>query len=74
MVASTCRRGDVMVLLSFTGLTRATVEVTQIARQAGVVTIAITKADLPLTHIASMTLAFSMHRKMPISICLCSHV
>jgi RpiR family carbohydrate utilization transcriptional regulator len=46
-----------MVLLSFTGRTRATVEVAQIARQAGAVTIAITAADSPLAHIASMTLA-----------------
>ena len=57
MVVSACRRGDVVVLLSLPGRTRATVEVALIARQTGAMTIAITAAGSPLAQVARMTLA-----------------
>ena len=56
MQAAACRRGDVVVLLSFTGRTKDTIEVARIARDAGAVTIAITAPDSPLAEVSSMAL------------------
>jgi len=56
MMASACKRGDVLVLLSFTGRTTEMVEVARIGRAAGAVIIAITAADSPLAAEASLVL------------------
>ncbi|HCH33438.1 MAG TPA: transcriptional regulator HexR [Oceanospirillaceae bacterium] len=56
MTASACKRGDVLVLLSFTGRTLEMVEVARIGRAAGAVIIAITAADSPLAAEASLVL------------------
>jgi RpiR family carbohydrate utilization transcriptional regulator len=56
MMASACKRGDVLVLLSFTGRTTEMVEVARIGRVAGAVIIAITAADSPLAAEASLVL------------------
>jgi RpiR family carbohydrate utilization transcriptional regulator len=56
MHAAACRRGDVVVLLSFTGRTKETIEIARIARQAGAVTIAVTAPESPLSEEVSMAL------------------
>lgn len=56
MQAAACRRGDVVVLLSFSGRTKETVEIARLARQAGAITIAITAPSSPLSEVASMVL------------------
>jgi RpiR family carbohydrate utilization transcriptional regulator len=57
MMAAACKRGDVMVLLSFTGRTKEMVEVARIGRASGALVIAITAADSPLAQEASLVLA-----------------
>ena len=56
MQAAACRRGDVVVLLSFTGRTKDTIEIARLARQAGAVTIAVTAPNSPLAETVSMAL------------------
>ncbi|MDP6190341.1 MAG: SIS domain-containing protein, partial [Gammaproteobacteria bacterium] len=56
MHAAACRRGDVVVLLSFTGRTKETIEIARIAREAGAVTIAVTAPNSPLAEAVSMAL------------------
>ncbi len=56
MMAAACKRGDVMVLLSFTGRTTEMVEVARIGRASGALVIAITAADSPLAQEASLVL------------------
>ncbi|HCH23019.1 MAG TPA: transcriptional regulator HexR [Oceanospirillaceae bacterium] len=56
MQAAACRRGDVVVLLSFTGRTKETIEIAHLARQAGAVTIAVTAPGSPLSEAVSMAL------------------
>ena len=56
MQAAACRRGDVVVLLSFTGRTKETVEIANLARQVGAVTIAVTAPSSPLSEAVSMAL------------------
>jgi RpiR family carbohydrate utilization transcriptional regulator len=56
MQAAACRRGDVVVLLSFTGRTNETIEIAKLARQAGAVTIAVTAPSSPLSEAVSMAL------------------
>jgi RpiR family carbohydrate utilization transcriptional regulator len=57
MMAAACKRGDVLVLLSFTGRTKEMVEVARIGRAAGAVVIAITAVDSPLAQEASLVLS-----------------
>ncbi|MBT3437999.1 MAG: transcriptional regulator HexR [Oceanospirillaceae bacterium] len=56
MMASACKRGDVLVLLSFTGRTKEMVEVARIGRAAGAVVVAITAVDSPLAQEATLVL------------------
>ncbi len=56
MQAAACRRGDVVVVLSFTGRTKDTIEIARLAREAGAVTIAVTAPDSPLSDEVSMAL------------------
>ena len=57
MMAAACKRGDVLVLLSFTGRTKEMVEVARIGRAAGAVVIAITAVGSPLAQEASLVLS-----------------
>jgi RpiR family carbohydrate utilization transcriptional regulator len=57
MMAAACNRGDVLVLLSFTGRTKEMVEVARIGRAAGAVVIAITAVGSPLAQEASLVLS-----------------
>lgn len=50
MVAAGSIKGDVIVLISYTGRTRETVEIAQQARNNGATVIAITTPDSPLAH------------------------
>ena len=56
MTAAACKRGDVLVLLSFTGRTKEMVEVARIGRASGALVIAITAVDSPLAQEASLVL------------------
>jgi RpiR family carbohydrate utilization transcriptional regulator len=56
MTAAACKRGDVLVLLSFTGRTKEMVEVARIGRSAGAVVIAITQEGSSLAEEASLVL------------------
>ena len=56
MMAAACKRGDVLVLLSFTGRTKEMVEVARIGRNAGALVIAITAVGSPLAQEASLLL------------------
>ena len=56
MMAAACKRGDVLVLLSFTGRTKEMVEVARIGRTVGAVVIAITAVTSPLAHESSLAL------------------
>ena len=56
MMAAACKRGDVLVLLSFTGRTKEMVEVALIGRTVGAVVIAITAVTSPLAHESSLAL------------------
>ena len=56
MMAAACKRGDVLVLLSFTGRTKEMVEVARIGRTAGALVIAITAVASPLAQEASLVL------------------
>lgn len=56
MMAAACRRGDVLVLFSFTGRTKEMVEVARIGRNAGALVIAITAIASPLAQESSLVL------------------
>ncbi|MFP4138837.1 MAG: MurR/RpiR family transcriptional regulator [Halomonas sp.] len=56
MVASICRTGDVVVLISWTGRTRELVDIAQLARESGAVVLGITAPDSPLARECSETL------------------
>ena len=56
MMAAACKRGDVLVLLSFTGCTKEMVEVARIGRNAGALVIAITAIASPLAQESSLVL------------------
>ena len=56
MMAAACKRGDVLVLLSFTGRTKEMVEVARIGRNAGALVIAITAIASPLAQESSLVL------------------
>ncbi|MDE1062481.1 MAG: transcriptional regulator HexR [Oceanospirillaceae bacterium] len=56
MMAAACKRGDVLVLLSFTGRTKEMVEVARIGRSAGALVIAITAIASPLAQESSLVL------------------
>ncbi|MDB9957538.1 transcriptional regulator HexR [Oceanospirillaceae bacterium] len=56
MTAAACKRGDVLVLLSFTGRTKEMVEVARIGRSTGAVVIAITQIGSFLAEEASLVL------------------
>ncbi len=56
MTAAASKRGDVLVLLSFTGRTKEMLEVARIGRVAGALVISITAPDSPLAHESSLVL------------------
>ena len=56
MTAAAAKRGDVLVLLSFTGRTKEMLEVARIGRVAGALVISITAPDSPLAHESSLVL------------------
>ena len=56
MVAAGSNVGDVIVLLSYTGRTRETVDIAQLARANGATVIGITNPDSPLAEICTVVL------------------
>ncbi|RDE24431.1 MurR/RpiR family transcriptional regulator [Motiliproteus coralliicola] len=56
MVAASCSTGDVIVMISYTGRTKETVEIARVARAAGVTVIGITAPDSPLAEHCSILL------------------
>jgi RpiR family carbohydrate utilization transcriptional regulator len=56
MTAAAAKRGDVLVLLSFTGRTKEMLEVARIGRGAGALVISITAPNSPLAHESSLVL------------------
>jgi RpiR family carbohydrate utilization transcriptional regulator len=56
MVAAGSNVGDVIVLISYTGRTRETVEIAQLARANGATVIGITNPDSPLAEICTVVL------------------
>jgi RpiR family carbohydrate utilization transcriptional regulator len=56
MTAAAAKRGDVLVLLSFTGRTKEMLEVAHIGRGAGALVISITAPNSPLAHESSLVL------------------
>mgnify|MGYP006073949351 FL=1 len=56
MTAAAAKRGDVLVLFSFTGRTKEMLEVARIGRNAGALVISITAPDSPLAHESSLVL------------------
>ncbi|ERS87663.1 MULTISPECIES: MurR/RpiR family transcriptional regulator [unclassified Halomonas] len=61
MVASTCRTGDVVVIISWTGRTRELVDIARLARESGAVVLGITAPDSPLARECSETLEVATH-------------
>lgn len=56
MVASTCRTGDVVVVISWTGRTRELVDIARLARESGAVVLGITAPGSPLANECTETL------------------
>ncbi|MEH6627249.1 MAG: MurR/RpiR family transcriptional regulator [Motiliproteus sp.] len=56
MVAASCGTGDVIVMISYTGRTRETVEIAEIARASGATVIGIADPDSPLAKHCSVML------------------
>lgn len=56
MSATSTTRGDVVVVISYTGRTIATVEAAQLAREAGATVIGLTMANSPLAEYCSIVL------------------
>lgn len=56
MVAAGCASGDVIVVISYTGRTRETVEIAELGRQNGATVIGITAPDSPLAHACTVAL------------------
>lgn len=56
MHASAMGTGDLAVVISHTGRTRAMVEAATLAREAGASVLALTRSDTPLSRVASLTL------------------
>jgi RpiR family carbohydrate utilization transcriptional regulator len=56
MTAAAAKRGDVLVLFSFTGRTKEMLEVARIGRGAGALVISITAPNSPLAHESSLVL------------------
>lgn len=56
MVASTCRTGDVVVVISWTGRTRELVDIARLARDSGAVVLGITAPGSPLARECTETL------------------
>ncbi|MBS9402862.1 MurR/RpiR family transcriptional regulator [Halomonas sp. TRM85114] len=56
MVASTCRTGDVVVVISWTGRTRELVDIARLARESGAVVLGITAPSSPLARECTETL------------------
>ncbi|PHQ26550.1 transcriptional regulator HexR [Marinobacter guineae] len=56
MVAAGSNVGDIIVLISYTGRTRETVEIAQLARANGATVIGITNPDSPLAEICTVVL------------------
>lgn len=56
MVAAGCGTGDVVVAISYTGRTRETVNIAQLARENGATVIGITPPDSPLAAVCSVVL------------------
>jgi RpiR family carbohydrate utilization transcriptional regulator len=57
MHASAMKTGDLAVVISHTGRTRAMVEAATFAREAGASVLAITRTDTPLSRIATLTVS-----------------
>ena len=55
MHATAMKTGDLAVLISHTGRTRAVVEAAGLAREAGASVLALTRSDTPLSRIATLT-------------------
>lgn len=56
MVAASCGTGDVIVMISYTGRTKETVEIAEVARASGATVIGITAVDTPLAQHCSVVL------------------
>lgn len=57
MHASAMKTGDLAVVISHTGRTRAMVEAATFAREAGASVLAITRSDTPLSRVATLTVS-----------------
>lgn len=57
MHASAMKTGDLAVVISHTGRTRAMVEAATFAREAGASVLAITRTDTPLSRVATLTVS-----------------
>jgi len=55
MHATAMKTGDLAVLISHTGRTRAVVEAAGLAREAGASVLALTRSDTPLSRVATLT-------------------
>ncbi len=56
MVAASCGTGDVIVMISYTGRTKETVEIARVAKASGATVIGITAPDSPLAEFCSVML------------------
>ncbi|MDH2434537.1 transcriptional regulator [Pokkaliibacter plantistimulans] len=59
MVSSAAHRGDMIVIISYTGRTRELVEIAQIARETGATVLGITTPDSPLAKQCTLSLPVS---------------
>ncbi|MEC9077092.1 MAG: SIS domain-containing protein, partial [Pseudomonadota bacterium] len=57
MHAAAMKTGDLAVVISHTGRTRAMVEAATFAREAGASVLAITRSDTPLSRVATLTVS-----------------
>ena len=57
MHAAAMKTGDLAVVISHTGRTRAMVEAATFAREAGASVFAITRSDTPLSRVATLTVS-----------------
>ena len=57
MHAAAMKTGDLAVVISHTGRTRAMVEAATLAREAGASVLAITRSDTPLSRVATLTIS-----------------
>ncbi|GGB47419.1 transcriptional regulator HexR [Oceanisphaera marina] len=60
MSAANCSADDVLVLISYTGRTKALVEIAQLARQNDAIVLGLTAKDSPLARVCTMVLSMDV--------------